>query len=93
MRLKESKDNWKASNVLRKVSELPPPRNRPAKKNTNLWCKGKVSKEHDVYLIKCEKLGLWSTELAREYRWFTWQCKVCTKRFHTTISRDITSNG
>lgn len=83
MRLKENRDNWKASNVIRKTSELAEPKPKAAKKNTRLWCKGKMGREHDVYLIKSEIL-YWP----KAWRWLTGQCKTCKKEWNTSLRRE-----
>lgn len=47
MRLKEDNSSWNASNVKRKVAQLPDEPVRRSKKNTRRWCKGRVGVEHD----------------------------------------------
>lgn len=69
MRLKEDKDSWNASNIIRKTVEVPEePKKKPARKNTRRWCKGKRGVEHQF-------------ELFDEYRVAGWGIKIesCTK--------------
>lgn len=73
MRLKEDSSNWKASNVLRKVTEIPEevPR-RMKKKDTNKWCKGKVGVKHKYELISESKF--------HRLTWSEYRCTVCRKK-------------
>lgn len=47
MRLKEDKSNWKASNIIRKIKEIPEEPRLSKRKSTRKWCKGVVGKKHD----------------------------------------------
>lgn len=76
MRLKEDKNNWNASNIIRKEA-TPPDRPRVhSRKNTAKWCKGRVGTEHQFsgwhdhgLIIGSRKLPLWEAT-----------CEVCGKR-------------
>lgn len=60
MRLKEDSSNWKASNIERKINELPEePRLARSKKNTRKWCKGKVGTKHNYILISEDHFMKW----------------------------------
>lgn len=74
MRLKEDTSNYRASNVLRKVKELPEEPRLHKKKNTHRWCKGKVGVEHVYVLVESYKS-----------RWFSfkvYKCENCGKKDH-----------
>lgn len=91
MRLKETKDNWKASNVERKIVELPAqPKPRPAKKNTHKWCKGKEGRLHDPRLTESTHLSIvgWAG-VEKEYRTLLWTCATCGKRFYDSLMRNV----
>lgn len=51
MRLKEDRNNWRASSIIRKQAVVPEVVKAPAKKDTVKWCKGKVGREHVYELI------------------------------------------
>lgn len=89
MRLKESRDNWKASNIIRKVRQLPEVRPHRSKKNTRKWCKGKVGVLHDVYLVKVYQPEFWF----RKEMWCSWECKTCKKQWDTTLRRYTEIDG
>lgn len=83
MRLKESKDNWKASNILRKLAVSPESPKARSRKNTRKWCKGKKGVEHDVYLVEAYQPEWWF----RKEMWCSWECKTCGKQWYTTLQR------
>jgi hypothetical protein len=88
MRIKETKDNWKASNILRKLATPPEQVKHQSHKNTKKWCKGKVGVEHDY------KQGEVKTFEGQTYpsgehkvfcRWRVDVCRTCGKQNYITI--------
>lgn len=54
MRLKEERNNWNASNIIRKVSAAPEQVRAHSRKNTVKWCKGVVGRLHDYDMAKMD---------------------------------------
>jgi hypothetical protein len=52
MRLKEDKNSWQASNILRKILPLPTVFAHRPHKNTRRWCKGVVGREHRYKIVE-----------------------------------------
>jgi hypothetical protein len=82
MRLKETKDNWKASNVIRKIAEPPEFPITRGHKDTKKWCKGKPGVLHDYDLteVKVDKNGSVPFFGQRGYAFLEFRCLNCKKR-------------
>lgn len=81
MRLKDDASNWNASNVQRKLKEIPDLPALRSTKNTRRWCKGKVGRDHEYQItdFKVMEGGEWTWH-KRDLLNMKWACVNCRKQ-------------
>jgi hypothetical protein len=86
MRLKEDSDNWKASNLTRKLKPLPVSPRHISRKDTKRWCGGHVGRLHDYYLVESNHSSFHIFD-SEEHRWLIFRCATCRKELYQSLER------
>lgn len=89
MRLKENKDNWNASGLIRKLSIPPVEVKAKARKNTRKWCKGREGVPHDYDLANLEAYTFYPVGGCSV--WLEYRCQGCQRK--ELVIQRYESNG